>query len=118
MGCCPDTAAGYLEFERIDSSTANVYRYFPNNGYINDEYLIDSLRSQIEDTSKASRDFPYGSYDAMTVCLDIYIDTIVGLSKLTKEFENMSQIPSMRYYLSKDIGFTSYSIIEEWQSSG
>jgi hypothetical protein len=54
-------------FERIDSTTSNVYRYEPYYGYPDDEYLIDSLKSLMGDSSKAHRDNPAPYPDFITI---------------------------------------------------
>ena len=112
----PDTLAPYYLFERIDSSNANVYQFNSSGLFATDEYLIDSLASLLNDSCKASRDFPIEQEYALTVCYDISIDTINGFNKNTKYFYNISWIPGMSYGLSKDIGLNQSSSVEFWES--
>ena len=110
----PDTLAPYYLFERIDSSNANVYQFNSSGLFATDEYLIDSLASLLNDSCKASRDFPTEQEYTLTICYDISKDTITGFNKNTKYFCNLSWIPGMSYGLSKDIGLTQSRIGEFW----
>ena len=114
----PDTSYTSYEYQRIDSLLANVYGYFSNYGFPDDEYLVDSLCSQPGDTSKALRGSPPFWEYAKTICFRMYTDTLFGLPFLTKEFTNMSWMPGLHYHLSSGLGFSHYLMSEIWESSG
>ena len=109
----PNSSNPEYIFERIDSMTANVFRYETHFGYPNNEYLIDSLKSLIGDTSQAHRDIPEPNYPFITVCQDIYNDTLLGINTQFKLFWNMTYIyPLYEYCLAKSIGLSKISIVE------
>ena len=112
----PDTSITAFIYERIDTGTANVYRYALNFGFRDNEYLIDSLKSQAGDTAKSSRNDPFHFDDAMTVCLEAAEDTVLGTSTSTKIFANISYIPGFEYKLASGIGLFEYIDIGEVQS--
>ena len=62
-------------YQRVDSMTANVYQYCAD--IPGGEFLIDSLASQIGDSSRAVRDEICSSnIKRMTFCLDMYVDSL------------------------------------------
>lgn len=92
----PDDGNSQKIYERIDSSTACIYRYsIPTNN----EYLIDSLVAQPGDTIWS------GGY--YTLCIDEYEDTVLSLVTEVKEFEDRTIIPVLNYKYAKNLGFIS-----------
>ena len=92
----------YFYYERIDSSTMNVYRFdsFQPGG----EYLIDSLESQIGDTSTASRSIfgiSIGSY-----CDSIFDGDILSTFTTTKRIKQIYLLHNEYHHLSYGFGVT------------
>jgi hypothetical protein len=90
----PDDGNSERIYERVDSSTACIYRYSVMN---NSEYLIDSLFAQPGDTV-----WSRGYY---TLCIDEYEDTVLALVTEVKEFEDRTIIPVLNYKFAKNLGF-------------
>jgi len=88
-------------FERIDSTTCNVYRYYT---YSNTEFLVDSLKSQIGDSCYATRTFPFEHHK--TVCTFIRHDNILNQSTVSKIFVEHHWHAPIEYKLSKGFGLT------------
>ncbi len=105
----PDTLDTEFIFERIDSTTYNVYRYSNEFDFINDEYLIDSLTVQLGDTAKSSRNDPWNSYHAATVCFKSTTETLFNKEVRTKDFANINYIPGFDYRLAENIGLVKFT---------
>jgi len=91
-------------YERIDSITANVYKYFEQDQLPNNEYLLDSLMAKTNDISKSTRDESF--FDSReTICFSI--DTAVVLKEATevKTFHNRSSVQGFTYQLAKGFGY-------------
>jgi len=105
----PDDGFSSKIYERVDSSTACVYRYSNDTVFVNSEYLIDSLLAQPGDFFAGSRS-GYGSYGNTifsTLCIAEYEDTVLGLITDVKELQDQSFIPELNYRLAKGLGFVS-----------
>ncbi|MBC8183695.1 T9SS type A sorting domain-containing protein [candidate division KSB1 bacterium] len=103
-------------YERVDSVTANVYRYYDNWGLKNNEYLIDSLKSEVGDTSKASRDDPWFAANASTICWAAHIDSVLGVQLFIKDFYNRTYLSAPYYRLGQNIGLIRYDYYGETYS--
>ncbi|MBN2411640.1 hypothetical protein JXQ31_08105, partial [candidate division KSB1 bacterium] len=92
-------------FERIDSLTGNVYRYYNEiyPDYNKDEYLIDSLRSQVGDSCTAQRLFKLMD-KPVNIFMSENIDSVFNRERHVKYFVHASYIPGYDYELVKDIG--------------
>jgi hypothetical protein len=99
-------------FERIDSVTANVYRYEPSFGYPESEFLIDSLKSLTGDSCSAHRDETGHDDNYITICESVYEDTLLGLNTYLKFFRNITFIPTYDYWLAREIGLCRISVTE------
>jgi hypothetical protein len=95
--------ADELVFERIDSLTANIYRFSRWHA----EHLLDSLKSQLNDTSKANRNPDLGN-DAKCVCLNVSDSIIFGQSRSFKAFYTDYSLHQSRHTLVKEIGLANY----------
>lgn len=87
-------------YERIDSSTANVYKYEATAP--KGEFLLDSLASQLNDTSFAQRK-GWTQFYNYTTCSSVFTDTILDYITTIKEFQN-SLFANLRYRHAKNIG--------------
>ncbi len=105
----PDTSIVSFSFERIDTSTGNVYGYY---AYENKEFLIDSLQMEPGDSSNSSRSG--WSESPVTICNEVYEDTVFGQPCLVKDFTDMSWYPGLHYYLATGLGLVSSIIAENW----
>ncbi|HKJ81826.1 MAG TPA: T9SS type A sorting domain-containing protein [Ignavibacteriaceae bacterium] len=93
----------YNQYERIDSITGCVFRYYKDTSLANNEYKIDSLFAQPGDTINCSDSFQYsGNYK--TKCLSVGIDTLFGEAVQVKTFFDFSFIPGGEYGLAKGFG--------------
>ncbi len=95
-------------FERLDSLTGNVYRYYENNPDNNNEYLIDSLKSQIGDSCSSQRVF-YPSKNPITILMSERFEPVFNHLKSVKYYYHVSIIPGYSYKLAKNLGL--YDII-------
>lgn len=107
---------GYISrsYERIDSSTACIYRYSTDTLFSDNEYLFDSLLAEPADTFAGSfwgHSFGGGNF-FQTVCLNEYQDTIWNFATTFKVFQDESDIPAVTYTLAKGLGFTGSSAWE------
>jgi hypothetical protein len=100
-------------YERIDSITANVYRYCDKYALENNEFLIDSLKSEFEDTSKASRDDPWFAPNATTICWAAHMDSVLGVQLFIKNFYNITYKPFLSYTLGQNFGLIRYTYYGE-----
>ena len=101
-----------LLFERVDTNTCNVYTYADYTP--NSEYLIDSLKSLTNDSSRSSRDIQMGYRESViTVCTDISEIFVFDELKYTKHFEADVLYP-FEYTLLEDIGLFSYHDSFDW----
>jgi hypothetical protein len=100
------TQAKYLLFERIDTTSCNVYRY--STSAPGNEYLLDSLKSQIGDTTISGRNGEYFSSYPGYVCTDIYSDTVLDIATTSKEFECIFPLHPATYKLSIGFGLTYF----------
>jgi len=92
-------------FERVDSLTGNVYRHYNEiyPDYNKDEYLIDSLRSQVGDSCTAQRLFKLMD-KPVNIFMSENIDSVFNRERHVKYFVHASYIPGYDYGLVKDIG--------------
>jgi hypothetical protein len=107
----PDTIQASHVFERIDSTTGNIYRFSNEINSELKEYLIDSLYSQLGDTSKSFRNmYPFSPLIdiAKTMVLYTGIDTSLGTNAFYKDFYFLATIPGFHYRLAEDIGLVRY----------
>jgi len=112
----PDTSGASYIYQRVDTTTANVYQYCAESP--GGEFLIDSLASQVGDSSRAFRDgYCEDEVGWITFCQDIYIDTTLGMAFHMKDFERMGFIPSWQYTLAKGLGYISGFAAELWEYS-
>lgn len=106
-----------LRFERVDSITANVYRYSEDSLVLNNEYLIDSLLAQAGDTCFSMR-FGYdGTRTPFTLCSSIDCDTVLGTITEVKTFWDYTTFPN-KYQLAKNIGLIyhhSEGLVMTWE---
>jgi hypothetical protein len=102
----PDKGGYSLDYERIDSTAANVYRYCETVMPAK-EYLIDSLMSQIGNTCHASRGdcSCYSEYYQSTICENIEDSLVFSYRTVVKSYYNQSYIPGLIYALARDIGY-------------
>jgi len=100
-------------FERVDSVTANVYRYCDKYALENNEYLIDSLKSEVGDTSKASRNNPFFAANATKICWAAHMDSVLGAQLFIKDFYNITYRPFLSYTLGQNIGLIRYTYYGE-----
>jgi len=100
----PTSQYNNLIFQRIDTTTCNVYEY--DNHYAYDEYLLDSLKMQVWDTIYASR----GIYANSTryICREIKPDTVLGIITQTKFIEDIDFVGFHWYELTQNMGLTYY----------
>jgi hypothetical protein len=100
----PDDGQSSVYFERIDSSTANIYRYREDFDLPENEFLLDSLLSQEGDTSKSTRDeSDFSSWQ--TVCTGIDSLEILGQETSVKSYWDQSFIPGFQYDLAMGFGY-------------
>jgi hypothetical protein len=91
-------------FERIDSSEGKVYRYDDNQGFPDDEFVIDDLLAEIGDTILSYR---MGYWEeGFTTMIDEVTFEKWGLTKHKKVFEQYILHPPV-YSLTQDIGLDS-----------
>jgi len=103
------TQTRYFLFERIDTTSCNVYRY--STSAPGNEYLLDSLKSQIGDTTKSGRNGDYSSYFPGYVCTGIYSDTVLDKETNSKEFESIFALDCATYSLSIGFGLTYFETV-------
>ncbi|MBN1968724.1 MAG: T9SS type A sorting domain-containing protein [Candidatus Delongbacteria bacterium] len=101
-------------FERVDSLTANVYRFDETD---NQEYQIDSLLAEVSDDFRSRRFDMYWDFDEQKAqCYDVENMVYSGLDKKMKFYERKF-IPvddtECSHSLTKDIGLTNEIIAEE-----
>ena len=90
-------------FERIDSLNGNIYRF----SRWHDEHLLDSLNSQLYDTSKANRNPDLGD-NAESICVIVSDSVIYGQSRPYKSFHTNYSLHQSYHTLVKDIGLVNY----------
>ncbi len=93
-------------FERVDSLTGDVYRYYNEiyPDYNKDEYLIDSLKSQLGDSCAAHRVFEF-SLTPLTIFWSEEKDSLFFQNRDVKYFIGRANcIPTYDYKLLKNIG--------------
>ena len=100
----PDNDQPFYFFERIDSSTANVYRYCEDYWLPNNEYLIDSLLAEVGDFSKSTRDESDFLF-RQTECTNIDTVLILGRETIVKSFWDQSFIPGFQYDIAMGFGY-------------
>ncbi len=94
-----------ISYERIDSSSAKIYRYDENLGLPNNEYMIDDLLAEPGDTVFSHR---MGfSASGFTIVLDESSFEKWGLIKTKRVFVQHNGLPEPFYSLSEDIGLDS-----------
>ncbi|MFU8861658.1 MAG: T9SS type A sorting domain-containing protein [Cyclonatronaceae bacterium] len=94
-----------LKYERVDSTTGNVYRFLPD---LDSDLLIDSLFAQPFEYSLANR---FERVILRTAYRDEFECTIFERLLMCKSYQVETAIP-ISYVLTKDIGLTYYSEIE------
>jgi hypothetical protein len=94
-----------LKYERVDSTTGNVYRFLPD---LDTDLLLDSLFSQPYEYSLANR---FGTASLRTVYYGETVCPIFERLFMCKEYSVETAIP-ITYYLTKDIGLTFYTMGE------
>jgi hypothetical protein len=95
-----------ISYERIDSSSAKIYKYDESLGLPNDEYLIDDLLAEPGDTVLSYRFYLPGS--SFTLVIKDTLFEKWGLTKIKRVFKEIgSGIPKPTYSLTKDIGLDS-----------
>ena len=94
-----------LKYERVDSTTGNVYRFLPD---LDTDLLIDSLFSQPYEYSLANR---FERVILRTAYRGERECPIFERLLMCKSYQVETAIP-ITYYLTKDIGLTHYSEIE------
>ncbi|BDQ03247.1 T9SS type A sorting domain-containing protein [Ignavibacterium sp.] len=108
-----EKASGYTTYilERIDSTTGEVYRYFPNFNYPNEELLIDDLTLEVGETVKSFR-IGYWMQDGFTVLREITNFTRWGSGNKRKIFQTYNlEMPV--YSLTEGYGLdSSYYIFD------
>ena len=92
-----------IYYERIDSLNGNVYR---KKGW-HDEYLIDSLNSQLHDTSNAIQDPDFGN-DGESICVSVSDTILFGESMSYKSFITNYSLNQSRHTLVENIGMVNY----------
>jgi hypothetical protein len=109
----PDNGYKLKIYERMDSSTACVYRFTTDTFFINNEYLADSLFARPGDYFHGSVTGFYSWAGGLsTYCADEYEDTILLIPTSIKEFYDQSGIPQTDYFLAKGFGFVEGSSYE------
>ena len=102
----PDNGSSTKLYERVDSSTACVYRYSTDTVFNNNEFLVDSLMAESGDyfagsiTGYSSSD----DYTFYSLCVDEYEDTVFNLITKIKEFQDQSFVPGVSYKLAAGFG--------------
>jgi hypothetical protein len=97
----PSVCGSHHQFERVDSSTLNVYRINPRNW---EEELYDSLLSSVSNTFSGSRNC---ENNMPVLCADT--STIVLFGSLTKSVKFIQDGPLYcGYTLGTGVGFVSY----------
>lgn len=94
-----------LKYERVDSTTGNVYRFLPD---LDSDLLIDSLFSQHNDYSLANR------FETAILRTEYRGESECPMFErlfICKRYSVVTAIP-ITYYLTKDMGFTFYTMGE------
>jgi hypothetical protein len=89
-----------IVFERLDTLSGKVYRYFEDTSLVDNEYLIHDLVAEVGDTIYASRYFFYE--DILTEVLPNGIFSKWGMTKPKKVYQEYT------------LGWYSYSLTEEF----
>jgi len=101
----------FIFYERVDSTTALVYRYAEDSVQTNYEYLLDDLLSEIGDTIITFRLAHYGEGPSPEVIHsenNIFND--FGLTRSRKVYSELYFSGSTRYSLTEEIGLDSLVI--------
>ena len=101
----------FIFYERVDSTTALVYRYSEDSVQTNYEYLLDDLLSAIGDTIITFRLAHYGLEPSPVVIHsenNIFND--FGLTRSRKVYSELYYLGSTRYSLTEGIGLDSLTI--------
>ena len=102
----PGYPGAIIFYERIDSSSAKIYKYDENLGLPNDEYMIDDLLAEPGDTVLSYRFYPPGS--SHTIVIKDTLFEKWGLTKTKRVFQEIgSGIPKPSYSLTQDVGLDS-----------
>jgi hypothetical protein len=95
-----------ISYERVDSSSAKIYKYDENLGLPNDEYIIDDLLAEPGDTVLTYRFYLPGS--SFTIVIKDTLFEKWELTKTKRVFQEIgSGIPKPTYSLTQDIGLDS-----------
>jgi hypothetical protein len=95
-----------ISYERVDSLSAKIYKYDANLGLPNDEYIIDDLLAEPEDTVHSYRFYLPGN--SFTLVIKDTLFEKWGLTKTKRVFQEIgSGIPKPTYSLTQDIGLDS-----------
>ena len=101
----------FIFYERVDSTTALVYRYSEDSVQTNYEYLLDDLLSEIGDIIITFRLALYGEAPSPEVIHsenNIFND--FGLTRYRKVYSELYYLGSTRYSLTEGIGLDSLTI--------
>jgi hypothetical protein len=102
----PNQPVANIFYERIDSSSAKIYKYDENLGLPNDEYMIDDLIAEPGDTVLSYRFYTPGS--SFTIVIKDTLFKKWGLTKTKRVFQETGPgIPKPSYSLTQDIGLDS-----------
>ena len=96
-------------FERIDSLSGNVFRY--NDSSENSECLVDSLKSQVGDSSRATRSYCIDETRPIMVCSKDTLEYLFGELRRIKYFECCADfiISCPEYSLIEHLGLLEIS---------
>ena len=113
----PDNGKTWFTYERVDSSTGNVYRYDFTLAPSAAEFLLDSLCTDSGDVSRASRvrgwEMSECTEHEHTYCLWIEEeDSILNIKTPVKYFYDCCFIPCGEYRLAKGLGYLGYEECE------
>jgi len=95
---------GQIVFERIDSLSGKVFRYFEDTSLVDDEYMIHDLLAEVGDTIYASRYFYYE--EVFTVVLPKDIFSKWGVTKPKNVYQEYT-LGMFSYSLTEELGLDS-----------
>ena len=101
----PDTLPHSFTYIRLDSGFSSIYKYDPGQGLQSDESILYNLKSQVGDTA---------IYNPLTICVESYSDTILGLPTCIKCFTDISWSPGSKYCLAQNLGYIRRSVGEKF----
>jgi len=107
-----DTNDKAFTYERIDSTTGKVYRFYDQDGLTSDEYLIDDLLAEVGDTTFSSRMHEPYNHLFPVICLRQSIFSKWNIQKDEKHFRTHGDLTGYSYRLIENIGLDSINY--EW----